>query len=218
MQDVSSSEGRTVLFVSHNMAALQNLCNKSMVLAQGKISLPLSVTADAIAYYMDKIFVKSEIRINERKDRSGLGEIRITDLKITNEKNEQQTLFTSGQKVLFKIFYQCEKHTGPLNLSAAISFTNAEGLLVLVLATEFQNYYIKKDASAGCIICAVDKLPFSQGQYTMNVIIRNFGVIQDWIRDADILEVENGDFFGTGRSVEATHKSFLVDQLWYSES
>lgn len=44
-----------------------------------------------------------------------------------------------------------------------------------------------------------------------------FAIIQDWIRDAEIIEVENGDFFGNGRTVEATHKSLLIDQEWYTE-
>jgi lipopolysaccharide transport system ATP-binding protein len=217
MQDVSDAQGRTVLFVSHNMAALQNLCNKSMVLSQGKISLPLTHTADAIAFYLEKIFVRTQSNLAERKDRSGSGEIRITEFKMTNEKGETQTIFTSGQKTLFKIYYRCIKPVASVNLSAAISFTNSEGLLVSVLATEFLNYHVKKTGQEGCIICSVDKLPLSEGNYSLNLIIRNNGMIQDWLREADMLQVENGDFFGTGRAVEASHRSVLIDQQWYSE-
>src|SRR6185503_9383605 len=36
MQNISASEGRTVLFVSHNMLAIQTLCNKGLVLDKGK--------------------------------------------------------------------------------------------------------------------------------------------------------------------------------------
>lgn len=217
MQDVSASEGRTVLFVSHNMAALQNLCNKSMVLSQGTISLPLTNTNDAIAYYLEHLFVRSESKIGDRRDRSGAGEIKIVDFKITNEKDEMQNVFASGQKTLFKIYYQCVKSVPSLNLSAAISFTNSEGLLVTVLATEFVNYYIKTNSTEGCIVCSIDRLPFSNGQYSMNVILRNHGIIQDWVRDADIIDVESGDYFGTGRTVQASHKSLLIDQEWKVE-
>ncbi|HEU5164398.1 MAG TPA: ABC transporter ATP-binding protein [Chitinophagaceae bacterium] len=214
MQDVSESEGRTVLFVSHNMAALQSLCNKSMVLSQGKISLPLTSTAEAIAHYLEKIFIRSESRIAERKDRSGLGEIRIVDFKMTNNRGEVQPVFISGQKAIFKLYFQCVKNVSSLNLSAAISFTNSEGLLVTVLASEFLNFYIKTTADHGCITCAIDKLPFSNGQYSMNIILRNHGIIQDWIKEADIIDIESGDYFGTGRIVEASHKSLLLEQTW----
>jgi lipopolysaccharide transport system ATP-binding protein len=215
MQDVSESEGRTVLFVSHNMAAIQNLCNRAMVLSQGKVSLPLTETNKAIDHYMEKVFVKSESKIAERKDRSGLGEIRIVDFKMTNDKGEEPLVFTSGQKVLFKIYFQCIKPISSINLSAAVSFTNSEGLLVSVLATDFLNFYVKSAAQHGCIICSIEKLPFSHGQYTMNLILRNHGIIQDWITDAEMIDIENGDYYGTGRSVESSHKSILIEQQWY---
>jgi lipopolysaccharide transport system ATP-binding protein len=217
MQDVSASEGRTVLFVSHNMAALQNLCNKSMVLSQGQVSLPLTKTNDAIAYYLENLFVRSDSKIADRRDRSGSGEIKIVDFKITNAKGEIQNVFASGQKTMFKIYYKCVKPVPSLNLSAAISFTNSEGLLVTVLATEFLNYYVKTNSAEGCIVCSIDRLPFSNGQYSMNVILRNHGIIQDWVRDADIIDVESGDYFGTGRTVQASHKSLLIDQEWKVE-
>ena len=218
MQDVSKFEGRTVLFVSHNMGAVQNLCNKAMVLVQGKIGLALTDPDKAIDYYLDKVFVKSDTRLAERKDRSGLGEIKIVEFKITNEKGEEQIVFNSGQKILFKIYFQCIKHVSSINLSAAISFTNSEGLLVSVLATDFLNFYVKTESQQGCIICSIDRLPLSHGQYTMNLIIRNHGIIQDWIIDADMIEVEHGDFFNTGRTIDADHKIFLIDQSWYYES
>ncbi|TAL50391.1 MAG: ABC transporter ATP-binding protein, partial [Chitinophagaceae bacterium] len=217
MQDVSASEGRTVLFVSHNMAALQSLCNKSMVLSHGKISLPLTTTNEAIDYYLEKIFVRSEDKLADRKDRSGSGEIKIVDFKMTNEKGEVRPVFISGQKIMFKIYYECTSPVSSFNLSLAISFTNSEGLLVSVLSTEFLNYFIRTGGQKGCIVCVLDKLPFSFGQYSLNLIIRNHGIIQDWIRDAEIIDVENGDFYGTGRTVEASHKSILIEQKWYKE-
>jgi lipopolysaccharide transport system ATP-binding protein len=136
---------------------------------------------------------------------------------MTNEKGDIQPVFISGQKTMFKIYYECKIKVSSLNLSVAISFTNSEGLLVSVLATDFLNYFIRTGDQKGCIVCLLDKLPFSHGQYSLNIIIRNHGIIEDWIRDAEIINVENGDFFGTGRTVEATHKSLLIDQHWYTE-
>lgn len=217
MNSVSQQEGRTVLFVSHNMAAIQNLCNLSMVLSHGKISLPLTNSEKAVAHYLERIFVRSENKVGERKDRSGLGEIKITDFIMTNEKGEEQTVFVSGQKALFRIYYTCNQPMTSLNLTAAISLTNSEGLLVTVLSTDFKNFYVRNGGQDGCITCAIDKLPLSEGNYSLNLIIRNNEVIQDWIREADMLQVENGDFYGTGRSIESSHKSLLIEQEWFAE-
>lgn len=217
MNSVSKQEGRTVLFVSHNMTAIQNLCNISMVLASGRVSLPLTDTESAVSHYLEKVFVRSDNKIGDRKDRSGLGEIRITDFKITNSNHEEQSIITSGQKVFLKIYYKCFQSFNSLNLAAGISVTNSEGLLVTILSTEFTAFKVFGPAESGCIVCAIDKLPFSEGNYSVNIILRNNNIIQDWVLEADMLQVEDGDYFGTGRSVESSHKSVLIDQNWYSE-
>ena len=51
MQDVSKGEGRTVLFVSHNMAAVKTLCTKGVVLQNGKIAFKGNVN-DSLTYYL----------------------------------------------------------------------------------------------------------------------------------------------------------------------
>ena len=218
MNAVSQQEGRTVLFVSHNMAAIQNLCNVSMVLSQGMISLPLTDSETAISHYLERIFVRSENKVGERKDRSGLGQVRITDFKMTNEKGEEQTVFVSGQKIQFRMYYEWTQPVDAQNLAAAISLTNSEGLLVSVLSTDFKNFYVRNGAMKGCIVCELEKLPLSEGNYSLNIILRNNNVIQDWIKEADMLQVENGDFYGTGRSIESSHKSMLIEQEWFANS
>lgn len=218
MDSVSKQEGRTVLFVSHNMAAIQNLCNLSMVLSNGKISFPLTETEKAVTHYLEKVFVRSETKVGDRKDRFGIGEIRITEFKITNEKGEEQLVFVSGQKVFFKIYYSCQKSVSSINLNAGISLSTSDGYLITILRTDFKNFSVKNEEQQGCIICEIDKLPLSEGHYSINLIIRNHGIIQDWVLEAHILEVENGDFFSTGRSVDADQKSVLIEQKWYCAS
>lgn len=51
MKDVSRGEGRTVLFVSHNMGSIRNLCNNSVVLKNGSIDF-IGTANDAVDYYM----------------------------------------------------------------------------------------------------------------------------------------------------------------------
>ena len=51
MEDVSKNEGRTLLFVSHNMAAVKSMCNQSVVLEKGKVKL-IGKTENAVSYYL----------------------------------------------------------------------------------------------------------------------------------------------------------------------
>lgn len=64
MNDVAHSEGRTVLFVSHNMAAVKNLCTRGVVLQNGQLAFD-GTTESAIEYYLQKNdveFVESPIK------------------------------------------------------------------------------------------------------------------------------------------------------------
>ncbi len=65
MQDVSQGEGRTVLFVSHNMGAVKNLCKRGVVLSQGQVAFDGTVD-EAVGYYTSKsnFFLKKEAKID----------------------------------------------------------------------------------------------------------------------------------------------------------
>ena len=53
MQDVSKGEGRTVLFVSHNMAAVRSLCKSGIVLSNGMVDFT-GTAVDSINHYLSK--------------------------------------------------------------------------------------------------------------------------------------------------------------------
>lgn len=73
MQNVSRDEGRTVLFVSHNMGAVKNLCKRGIVLNQGQVAFDGGVE-DAIRYYTESNVKKREqkVIINDQDHREGI--------------------------------------------------------------------------------------------------------------------------------------------------
>ena len=85
MNDVKNSEGRTVLFVSHNMAAIKELCNKSILLKNGEINKTGSTQEIVRHYLANPTTIKSgNDLINDLTSRRGFGEIRFTDIVINN--------------------------------------------------------------------------------------------------------------------------------------
>ncbi len=59
MDEVTQQEGRTLLFVSHNMAAINSLCRKTIVMDDGRIAFS-GPTAQAVAFYLEQIARRSE--------------------------------------------------------------------------------------------------------------------------------------------------------------
>ena len=90
MQDVSRGEGRTVLFVSHNMAAVRNLCKNGIVLKNGRIDLAASAEDCIDRYLQDsektEIISQTTIGPTHRHNRDTcLTEIEFLDARMLND-------------------------------------------------------------------------------------------------------------------------------------
>ena len=85
MSDISTAHGRTVLFVSHNMAAIKSLCNKGLILAKGKLQFQSGSIDEAIGAYINgtDCFADKITAHILRKDIS----INISSIKINNSEN-----------------------------------------------------------------------------------------------------------------------------------
>ncbi|PQJ73329.1 ABC transporter ATP-binding protein [Polaribacter butkevichii] len=101
MQDISKGDGRTVLFVSHNMAAVKSLCTKTIVLEHGKVAFEGPTEAGIDFYLQSNLYsgyqgvYKNE---NEKEKKSCFEEIRIID-----KKNRDRTEFGFEEEVCLKI-------------------------------------------------------------------------------------------------------------------
>src|SRR5262245_23442528 len=82
MEDVSR-KGRTVLFVSHNLPAVQSLCSRGIVLHQGRVSADAPV-GEAIREYLRSVEALSGQDLAERTDRKGAGATRLLGIDISD--------------------------------------------------------------------------------------------------------------------------------------
>ncbi|ESU25972.1 polysaccharide/polyol phosphate ABC transporter ATPase [Flavobacterium limnosediminis JC2902] len=95
MNDVSKGEGRTVLFVSHNMAAVKSLCTKGIVLENGKVVFG-SDAESAVNYYLTNASQVKDTSIADRTDRIGSGAIKVIGIDLINQKGEIVDQVISG--------------------------------------------------------------------------------------------------------------------------
>lgn len=81
MKDVASG-GRTVLFVSHNMTSVSNLCSRGIFLKDGQMDLEGSSSEIITRYMSDAVSAQSEEVFDRGTERSGTGDVRFTEAKI----------------------------------------------------------------------------------------------------------------------------------------
>src|SRR5678815_3700391 len=85
MDDVAQ-EGRTVVFVSHNMGLLQQLCERGIFLQQGTVHTDGTIT-EAVDAYLQTLERAISQDLSKRTDRKGVGHARLVDTEVTNGSN-----------------------------------------------------------------------------------------------------------------------------------
>ena len=117
MQDVSSGEGRTVLFVSHNMTSIKQLCNSGILLENGSVAFRGTAEA-AIARYLALNFDELNKPLLEREDRSGNGRIRFSNIVFRNKNGDAVDSAFVGAYLRIEVSFQINDPT--IDFSQAI--------------------------------------------------------------------------------------------------
>lgn len=102
MGDVTKGEGRTVLFVSHNLAAVNTLCNKGIVLEQGNLKYDGNIKG-AMDYYLSTGNTTSNHYISEQQSENDIWEI-----KILNQNDQLTSNFYFNEDIKIRIKFKIE--------------------------------------------------------------------------------------------------------------
>jgi lipopolysaccharide transport system ATP-binding protein len=209
-------EGRTVLFVSHNMVAVQQLCQRGIVMESGSVSCDTDVDT-AITYYMQSSHVMSSgIDLADRKDRRGDQRIKFYKVALYNNNGEEIPQVLSGQDLNIRFFYT--SHVPGIKVSVVIAFNlrNERGGLLANL-NSFDTGDEKLDIhSEGYFECAWPKFNFRSGIYSCDLFCSLNGEVVDWLQNAFIINVEDGDFYNTGKMIDRQQGDVLVQYSWRS--
>jgi homopolymeric O-antigen transport system ATP-binding protein len=211
MENVAK-EGRTVLFVSHNMAAVHSLCSRGLLLDGGKLSTEGAVNK-VIEQYLQTVSDISYGLLAERTDRKGSGEIIFTGVSVLNDKRQPIDCAVSGQDVMIAVSYRSRDARPVSRLDVHVTFYTAMDQFMFNCSSEGSGYHFDELPSEGKLLCEIPRLPLAPGRYHFNLYSTIGGVIADWVQQAGFLEVEAGDFFGTGR-LKTHDGGFLVDNRW----
>jgi len=212
MQDVSG-EGRTVLFVSHQMAAVENLCSRVIVLSRGSAAFDGSTNA-GISKYLESangLFGQQDLR--ERTDRSGSGYIRLTKYWLENRDREFVSIVQCGQDIYVALSY--ESRGVARNVDVGISFHDFNDRVLTVLYAGYLDQEFDSVSGNGIFRCRLRHLPLVAGRYKVGARVVVNGVEADWPRDGiGFMDVEIGDFYGTGRVGFDGSSAVMLDGDW----
>ncbi len=198
MHDVAEKSGRTVLFVSHQMSAVEGLCSRGIVLRNGGVVFDGTSKRAIREYLTDLETATASIDIRSLP-RSGNGAIRLTAFALQNAEGKSASSALSGEDVDFVLDYEQSTHTGPRDVSVGISIHDHRGEMLTVFYSDYVGHHFESLPTRGRFVCTIPDFPFSQGRYYVGARVLVGGVEADWPKQMlGSVSVEAGDFYGNG--------------------
>jgi lipopolysaccharide transport system ATP-binding protein len=209
-----SERGRTVLFVSHNMAAISHLCARVLVVESGRIEVD-DAPNKAIAAYLHKFSQVSDNYELASLPRSSEMFPIIQKLDLLDEAGTVISAVPVGTHLTIIMHY---KHSKPLvDPYFGLRFETIEGVPVFLVQTRAQKGSLKDLPASGTIACHIARFPLAPGTYFISAGCGSRKTQLDYVRRGCQLQVVEADVFGTGRLTNPGRELVIVDADWELE-
>jgi lipopolysaccharide transport system ATP-binding protein len=206
-----AQQGRTVFFVSHNMAAIQTLCPRVLLLRQGGLVMDASAE-EAIGEYLGYLFEGAATAYEDNPERSGRGDVRLTGGSVLDATGQAATHLVAGQPATFEFTYR--NHSGADRIDFLMTIVNHLGVSVAHFSTVVSGFVMSGLGEEGTIVCRLPNLPLPLGQYRIAIAVRYRGESVDVLPNALAFSVESSVFFESGRVPSIQYASCLLDHRW----
>lgn len=196
-----ASDGRTVLFVSHNMPAVESLCPRSLMLRGGQLVAD-GDTHEVVRQYIDELRINqltagiADVDLSEHGNRRANSTPLLTRLSIRDEIGEATNQLGLGSPVNFDLRYVNEEQKNGLGF--AVFICNEQGQRLAMFHSRVHSQLISTDETSGAVRCHVPELPLLPGNYRVDVGVGTWDSLLDYIEHAASIQILPTDFLGTG--------------------
>lgn len=211
MKSFSSKEGRTVLFVSHNIPALQTICMRGLMLRAGQLVEDKAIEP-VIRRYLDSQNSTGEVGKSWSYRNKGK-KVSVESLELVQKGGASNSIM-SGDLCTFRLRYRVLDSTmvkKPLSVSMILFQDDRK-------TVNFSTHYAEKNlgpmGSHGFIECEVGRWPFRSSQFRVEVYTHVEQEVQDWIENCMIFESHDGDFYQTGITKDLGAGTLLLNHSW----
>ena len=215
MEDVADLEGRTVLFVSHQMAAIQKLCQSCILMQSGSIRFTGDVISSIETYFSAHQDDNQPASLSA-KPRKGNGNLFINGINLVSFTGSVIDSAISGDDLVIELSFE-SKDGRPNDLSrvvCSVQILDALGDSLFLTHNRMTGQSFDINSSRGALRVRISKLPLPAGDYLISYSLIKDGEFLDCISQAKRLKVEAGDFYGTGEIPPSSHGKFLVHADW----
>ena len=212
MREVSG-EGRTVLFVSHNTAAVSDLCSEGVLLDHGRVRARGSVPV-VLAQYLRTQPRRLNTSNSGWRYRNRGSVVRLERVTV-NGRDDHQVLH-SGDPCSIRVEYRClDPRWIGSRLSVSLVFVANDAELTN-LWTDYRRETRVEISAIGFVECDIPRWPFRSLDVQVTAYTHIGDMVQDWVEGCLTIESADGDFYGSGVSTGAGDGTIFVEHGWAS--
>lgn len=212
-----TKEGRTILFVSHQLEMVSGLCDRAIWLNKGQLvadGKPADVIRDYISSASKDI---ASTAFADRTDRAGQGPVRITDIELIANDGTKTRELLLGQPFTIRLAYEI---TGSIAKASQVGvklwIEDFQSRRVTCLSTTLTGNSFELAQRSGQLTCHVDRLQLAPGSYRLTYIVSLArAVTSDRIYSALEFDVLPTDFFESGCPLGNDAGVFLTPHRWH---
>lgn len=204
-----AGEGRTVLFVSHNMAVMQALCRRGILLEHGRVVHDGTIQ-EAVSRYLRNLEQSMTSDVRDRRDRSGWHEVNLVQIQIGGGIDGDGTLVT-GAPASFT--FELDRFL-PSTVCGFIVYDNLGHPVAEFRSAIGGRGDLDDGAAPTRFVCTIDELPLVPGRYRVDVEIWAQNHLQDGIESAIVFDVEQGVLAGRPVSADEHRGPVAVAHHW----
>jgi lipopolysaccharide transport system ATP-binding protein len=212
--DQVSRTGRTVVFVSHNMATILNLCDKAIVLERGRLKFDGNCQ-EGVALYTstDCSLDGGDLDLSEHPNRRPGSPPILGRIRVLNSRGEPTDRLLCGEAVSIELELDARCRVPAPQF--AIGVDDNLGCRLLTAATYLSDSPPPRFGRTRRLVCHINELALLPGRYCLTL---NAGPVEnpwtDMIDQAVWFNVEAADFYGNGRLPNPDWGRFLVRSTW----
>jgi len=206
--------GRTVLFVSHNMAAIESLCSRALWIENGQLHMdgrPKDVIEAYLATNTDTARLAADFtRIQARR---GHGGVKFTKAEFLGSDGEPLKFISSGDALILRLHYEALQQI--VSPEFDISIYSTLGILITRFSTAVDYEISLICPGAGWIDLQIDCLNFLPGRYYLSLTLKTQGpILHDDLEHCLEFEVESSDFYGSGKGISRYYGIVFLPRKW----
>lgn len=213
MKDVSMNEGRTVLFVSHNMAAVQKLCTKGLLLVNGLVESTGDINKVVDHYVNSNTVTNASVIFTNETIRSGNGNLRFLWVKIEDDNSELRNEFSIGENLNFS--FQIKNNHVVTNAELAVQIKSSEGMPIFHMMCRDSNFKPEFEMDVETFNLKLEDIRLFPGIYNVTLTCANTTghEVYDNIEEAITFIILDGGIY-TSRYLPKTAGLIFMNPEW----